>query len=115
MTGHLVGVVWRDAHADAKAEMGPEEIALARSFLFTSYGILVRDDREKVGVVDPVIAVAHEKSEGSTYRGVTFIPLEMVKEVVDFGLPKVKKVRRISKKASAADTPPSEREQSAQP
>lgn len=95
MIGHLVGCKWRDAFADAKAEMGPDEIALARSFLFTSYGILVRDDRG-TEVPDPVIAVAHEVSESGTFRGVTFVPAEMLVEILDFGLPKVRKPRKKS-------------------
>ena len=43
--------------------MNREDIAASRSYVFTSYGVLVRDDRAQEGVTDPVVAVAHEWGE----------------------------------------------------
>lgn len=96
LIGRLVSVMWRDAFQDAKAQMGPEQIALARSFVFTSYGILVRDDRGQPNVVDPLIGIAHEVGEDGCFRGVTFVPLEMLVEVQDLGSGKPRRKRRSS-------------------
>ena len=93
MIGHLVACIWLDAHGDAKAEFGLEEIALSTSYKFTTYGILVRDDREREGLLDRLVAVAAECGADGRYRGVTFIPAGMVVEVQDLGLPKPKRTR----------------------
>lgn len=105
LVGRLVGVRWRDAHADATRQMGPEEIALARSYVFTSYGILVRDDRDEGGpkTKDPLIAVAHEQGEDGIFRGITFVPLEMMVEVIDLGSPSPKRKR--SRKGEGHQSP----------
>lgn len=87
MIGHLVACTWLDAHGDAKAEFGMEEIALSTSYRFTTYGILVRDDRGKV-MVDALVAIAAEQGQDGRFRGVTFIPAAMVTEVRDLGSPK---------------------------
>lgn len=84
LIGRLVGVVWRDAFQDAKAQMNLEQIALAKSFIYTSYGILVRDDRG-LAIKDPLIGISHEVGEDGSFRGVTFVPLEMLVEIQDLG------------------------------
>lgn len=104
LIGRLVGVSWRDAHADASRQMGPEEIALAKSYIFTSYGILVRDDRDEGSpkTKDPLIAVAHEQGEDGIFRGITFVPLEMMVAVTDLGSPSRRKRSRRPSPAPAA-------------
>jgi len=88
LLGCLVGVTWRDAQGDAARQMDREDIAASRSYVFTSYGVLVRDDRARTDTDDPVISVAHEWGEDGTYRGVTVIPCEMVIAVQDLGVGK---------------------------
>ncbi len=84
LLGRLVACTWKDAHGDVKAEMGPEDIAAATSYKFTSFGILVRDDRGRA-IDDPVVGIAHEHGEDGRFRGVTWIPTGMVLEILDRG------------------------------
>ena len=93
LIGHLVGVSWADAHADNMQEVDLTEIQAARSYMFTTYGILVRDDREQ-HIKDPLIAVAHERGEDGRYRGVTYVPLALMVKILDFGLPKPRRPRK---------------------
>ena len=86
---HLVAVQWRDAHGSALSEFAEHEIP-HRAFIWTTYGLLMRDDAEG-------ISLANEVSEG-LYRGVTFIPREMVSEVIDLGVP----IRRRTRKKKPA-------------
>lgn len=85
--GNLVACRWLDAHADAKEELGQEAIATMTSYQFTTYGILVRDDRAGAPQKDPIVAVAAEVGEDGRFRGVTFIPAGMVVDVQDLGSP----------------------------
>ena len=75
---HLVAVRWRDAHGSSLSEFAEHEIP-HRAYIWTTYGLLMRDD-------DEGISVASEVSEGS-YRGVTFVPRQMIIEVIDLGVP----------------------------
>ncbi len=102
----LVACTWRDAHGDVKAELDAAEIAASRSYKFTSFGILVRDDRGVAAVDDPVVAIAHERGEDGRFRGVTFIPVEMVTVLEDRGqaFPKTKRRRRMCELPSTLDT-----------
>ncbi len=100
----LVACTWRDAHGDVKAELDAAEIAASRSYKFTSFGILVRDDRGVAAVDDPVVAIAHERGEDGRFRGVTFIPVEMVTVLEDRGaaFPKQRTARSRPKRVVAA-------------
>ena len=82
--GDLVACLWRDAHGTVKDEFSSEDIGQATSYHFTTYGILVRDDRESK-TTDPLIAIAAEISDDGRYRGVTFIPAGMVLYVKRLG------------------------------
>jgi hypothetical protein len=75
---HLVAVRWRDAHGSSLSEFAEHEIP-HHAYIWTTYGLLMRDD-------DEGISIASEVSEGS-YRGVTFVPRQMIIEVVDLGVP----------------------------
>jgi hypothetical protein len=86
MLGRLVAVTWRDAHGAPRTELEPSEIATMKSYVFTTYGVMVRDDRNTEGA-DRVCAIAHEKADDGRWRGVTFVPVEMITGVVDLGAP----------------------------
>ena len=87
LLGDIVACVWRDAHASVKDEFTPEEVLAATSYKFTTYGVLIRDDRgsdgQKTTSTDPLVAVAAEVGEDGRYRGVTYIPAEMVISVAE--------------------------------
>ena len=97
---HLVAVRWRDAHGSSLAEFAEHEIP-HRAYIWTTYGLLMRDD-------DEGISIASEVSEGS-YRGVTFVPRQMIIEVIDLGVPHKPRERksRGARSAAASSSPPS--------
>lgn len=68
----LVALRWRDAHGTATAQYEPHELPHAALEIVT-YGLLLRDDA--IGV-----SVACEDCGGNVYRGVTFVPRELVVE-----------------------------------
>lgn len=76
--GDIVKCQWLDAHANAKEEMSQDEVDKMGSYKFDTYGILARDDRNKLDVKDPLVAVAAEVGEDGRYRGVTYIPSSLV-------------------------------------
>lgn len=78
--GDIVSCAWLDAHASVKDEFTPDEVQAATSYRFTTYGILVRDDRGS-DKKDPLIGIAAEVGEDGRYRGVTYIPIGMVVSV----------------------------------
>lgn len=104
----IVVCTWKDIHADAILALTAEEIQKQGSYVFSTYGILVRDDRGSDINHDPMVAVAAEKSEDGTFRGVTFIPVPVV-----ISVERVRADRRSGKKANhdpipsrgASDTP----------
>ena len=97
--GHVVAVVWSDAHADAKAEMSQEEVSTMGAYVFTTLGFLVRQDEK-------IVAVAAEQGEDKRWRGVTFIPAQMVSQVVDLGpLRLVEKKRRARRLQVVSQSP----------
>lgn len=93
---HLVAVKWRDAHGSALSEFAEHEIP-HRAYIWTTYGLLMRDD-------DEGISIASEVSEGS-YRGVTFVPRQMVIEVIDLGVPHRPRERKKKGLRSSAPSP----------
>lgn len=101
--GELIAVSWYDAHADAKAELSLDEINTIGSYKFTTYGILVRDDRNRQ-ISDPVVAIAAEQGEDGRYRGVTFIPAGMVYSVKYLGNINGAKTRRPNKRKIEVDS-----------
>lgn len=74
----LVAVTWDDAHVKATGEATIEDIASESPYQFTTYGLLVRSDEQ-------VVAIAAERGEDGRYRGVTYIPFGMVRQMVELG------------------------------
>jgi hypothetical protein len=68
----LVSVRWRDAHATATALYEIHELPHAATEI-TTYGLLLREDATGV-------SIASEACGAETYRGVTFIPRELIVE-----------------------------------
>lgn len=75
MADRIVAVRWDDAHVALVDSYTREEIKDRVPTVFTTFGILVRDDER-------LVAVAAERCEDATYRGVTYIPRAMVREVL---------------------------------
>src|SRR3990170_5436717 len=93
--GDIVVCQWKDIHADATLALTQEEINKKGSYLFSTYGLLVKDDRTCVDHVDPIVAVAAEVGEDGLFRGVTFIPVPVV-----ISVKRVQANRRTGKKAN---------------
>jgi hypothetical protein len=68
----LVALRWRDAHGTATSSYEPHELPHAALEIVT-YGLLLRDDETGV-------SIACEDCGGNVYRGVTFVPRELVVE-----------------------------------
>ena len=106
----IVVCEWRDAHASVKEEFSMEEIQSATSYKFKTYGILLRDDRIS-DIKDPLVAVAAEIGEDGRYRGVSYIPAEMVISVKVVKAnrrseSKAKKLPQLAMIHNDEDTPP---------
>jgi hypothetical protein len=69
----LVALRWKDAHGTATAAYSLHEIP-HEAIEITSYGLLLRQD-------DIGVSVASEECKDGTYRGVTFVPKELILEV----------------------------------
>ena len=83
----LVALTWKDAHGTATAAYSLHEIP-HEAIEITTYGLLLREDEKGV-------SVACEVCRDGTYRGVTFVPKELVLEVrrLVISRPRVKKVQ----------------------
>lgn len=82
----VVCVTWTDAHGNAFAIYEAHELPHAPAIVKT-YGVLLRED-------DAGVSLASEVFEGGNYRGVTFIPKGMIRELMDVGRkPRAKRVR----------------------
>jgi hypothetical protein len=75
MAERLVAVIWDDAHVAQVDSFTAEECRERQAVTMTTFGLLIRDD-------DKLVAVAAESCTDATYRGVTFIPRAMVREIV---------------------------------
>jgi hypothetical protein len=69
----LVAVRWKDAHGTATAAYALHEIP-HEAIEITTYGLLLRSDEKGV-------SVASEECKDGTYRGVTYVPIELILEV----------------------------------
>ncbi len=76
-THPLVAVVWDDAKATAVVEYDLNEIRTQfhRAARYTTYGLLIVDDQQGV-------TLASEEGDDHNLRGLTFIPRQMIVEVV---------------------------------
>ncbi len=85
----LAAVVWDDAKATAVVEYDLNEVRTQfhKAARYTTYGLLVIED-------DKGITLASEEGDDQNLRGLTFIPRQMVVEVVLLGKPRAKKARQ---------------------
>lgn len=74
----LVAVVWDDAHVAESEVLSVDEVATRTPARIVTYGILVRDDEQQIGV-------AAELYGEQSYRGVTFVPRSLVVEIISLG------------------------------
>lgn len=79
----FVCCAWKDAHGSATAAYDEHELPHAPIYIST-YGFLVRHDAAGV-------SVASEFCGDGTWRGVTFIPSEIVVEIVELGMRKTRR------------------------
>ena len=114
----LAAVVWDDAKATAVVEYDLNEVRTQfhKAARYTTYGLLVIQD-------DKGITLASEEGDDQNLRGLTFIPRQMVVEVVLLGKPRARKPRpkrdaegaRPSSPKSASSRPRSEDPPSREP
>lgn len=71
----VVAVVWRDPKVDQGNVFTREEILASKSPMFTTFGLLVRDDSEEV-------AIAAELCDDGNFRGVTHVMRPLVEAVI---------------------------------
>ncbi len=104
-THALVAVVWDDAKATAVVEYDLNEVRTQfhRPARYTTYGLLLVDDQQGV-------TLASEEGDDHNLRGLSFIPRQMIVEVVVLARrrirkPTVKKRPATTAPATAADPP----------
>jgi hypothetical protein len=104
----LVAVVWDDAKATAVVEYDLNEVRTQfhKAARYTTYGLLLVDD-------DKGITLASEEGDDQNLRGLTFIPRQMVVEVVVLGRQRPKRIRQ--KKQPAGPQPASSKSAPSQP
>lgn len=97
-THPLVAVVWDDAKATAVVEYDLNEVRTQfhRPARYTTYGLLIVDDPAGV-------TLATEEGDDHNLRGLSFIPRQMIVEVVI--LPKRRNRKPSAKKRQAAVSP----------
>jgi len=85
---HLVCVIWDDAHMSLD-EYTPDELArdIHRAEKVKSFGLLAKEDATGVTLA------TDEGSTDGKFRKVNFIPRGMIVEMIDLGIPKVKRTR----------------------
>lgn len=98
----LVCVIWDDAHGTASGEYTEDEIAkdLHQPMPIKSFGLKVQDDERGVSLANEI--TSEDLDVLPTYRGVSFIPRAMVKEVIDLGVPARRRKRAERSKISGA-------------
>jgi hypothetical protein len=94
----LVAVVWDDAKATAVVEYDLNEVRTQfhRPARYTTYGLLLVDDQQGV-------TLASEEGDDHNLRGLSFIPRQMIVEVVVLARRRVRKPA--AKKRQTATSP----------
>jgi hypothetical protein len=94
----LVAVVWDDAKATAVVEYDLNEVRTQfhRPARYTTYGLLLVDDQQGV-------TLASEEGDDHNLRGLSFIPRQMIVEVVVLAR---QRTRKPSAKKRLAAAPP---------
>ena len=92
----LAAVVWDDAKATAVVEYDLNEVRTQfhKAARYTTYGLLVIQD-------DKGITLASEEGDDQNLRGLTFIPRQMVVEVVFLGRARAKRKSRPKREPGA--------------
>ena len=93
----LVAVVWDDAKATAVVEYDLNEVRTQfhRPARYTTYGLLLVDDQQGV-------TLASEEGDDHNLRGLSFIPRQMIVEVVVLARRRIRKPSAKRKPATAA-------------
>ena len=81
----IVCVTWTDAHGNAMTVYEPHELPHAPAIVKT-YGALIKEDAAGVTITSEIF-------ESGGFRGVTFIPAGMIREILDVARPR--KRRRV--------------------
>lgn len=99
----LCCVIWNDAHGKEAGEFTEEEIAehFHDPAPIHTFGLLIKDDAKGVTIAQELTNPGDSKP---TYRGLGFVPRDMVVKVILFGVPKEKKPKKLQPKQSL-DTP----------
>jgi hypothetical protein len=104
-THTLVAVVWDDAKATAVVEYDLNEVRTQfhKPARYTTYGLLLVDDQQGV-------TLASEEGDDHNLRGLSFIPRQMIVEVVILARrrirkPNAKKRQPAASSVAPADTP----------
>ncbi len=97
-THPLVAVVWDDAKATAVVEYDLNEVRTQfhKPARYTTYGLLLVDDQQGV-------TLASEEGDDHNLRGLSFIPRQMIVEVVVLARRRMR--RPVVKKRQAASPP----------
>jgi hypothetical protein len=99
----LVAVVWDDAKATAVVEYDLNEVRTQfhKPARYTTYGLLLVDDQQGV-------TLASEEGDDQNLRGLSFIPRQMIVEVVFLARRRVRKPSTKRRKAAPAAAPAAE-------
>jgi hypothetical protein len=100
-THALVAVVWDDAKATAVVEYDLNEVRTQfhRPARYTTYGLLLVDDQQGV-------TLASEEGDDHNLRGLSFIPRQMIVEVVVLARRRIRKPSAKRKPAAQAPADP---------
>lgn len=79
MTDKLAAVRWRDAHVAQVDSFTKDEIKERQPVVYITFGLIVRHD-------ESLVAIAAEVCEDGTYRGVTYVPTQMVTDITMLGV-----------------------------
>ena len=96
----LVCVVWDDAHGGTPGEFTKSEAKEGphKASVILTFGLLLLDDEEGITLMSEITDQS-EDEESISYRCPNFTPRAMVREVINFGIPK-RPIQRKPKKFS---------------
>ena len=99
----LVAVVWDDAKATAVVEYDLNEVRTQfhRPARYTTYGLLLVDDQQGV-------TLASEEGDDHNLRGLSFIPRQMIVEVVVLARRRIRKPNAKKRPAVVSPATPAE-------
>ena len=101
----LVCIHWLDADASSPSEAFYEEEIKHRTTPMQTYGLLMRNNEEGITVMTEF----YQEDDGRhVYRGRTFIPASLVKEVEVLAKPWIPQPRKKIIKDEATNLPPTE-------